>query len=142
MTHSGIFALTFAIVGFCLWTIAIWNYDKKKIESIFTGRERLSRKEFYEKYFSGTEIPEELVTKVIDILEAHLGYDLSRLYKEDDFKTNLAHFFVMDDMSSVDIVVTLEEDFSIKITDDEAKNAHTIEDIILLAWGKCNSKNL
>ena len=76
-----------------------------------------------------------------NILQEHLGYDLSRIYKEDDFTTNLALFFELDDMVDVEIVMALEEEFSIKITDDEAKNAHTIEDIILLAWSKCNAKN-
>lgn len=111
-------------------------YDKKIIESLFQGREILSRKCFYNKYYLESEIPLQIVTKVIDLLEFHLGTELSRLHKDDSFSSNLNYFFQIDDMLDVVIVSALEEAFFIKITDDDAQNVTSVDDLIKLVYKK------
>jgi acyl carrier protein len=110
--------------------------QKRKIEEAFEGRKHLSEKEFFEKYFESQGISEKVVTGVRKVLEVQLGADLSRLSASDDFSNNIGFFFELDSMAGVEIVCALEEEFSIKITDEEAENARTIQDIVNLVWHK------
>lgn len=118
---------------------AFWDSDAKRVEKIFAGRESSSRSEFYERYFSSEGIPENVVTRILNILESYLGVDLSRLHKDDSFASNLSYFFEIDDFADVEIVIDLEHEFSITITDDEAKRTKTIDDIVQLVWRKMNA---
>ena len=113
---------------------------KRKIEHTFAGRESLNEQIFYERYFRSRDIPFFIVMKVRKILEKELDADLSRLRAEDDFTRNLSFFFDYDSWASIEIVERLEEEFGIKITDDEAEKTHTIEDIINLVWLKLRQR--
>ena len=44
-------------------------------------------------------------------------------------------------MADVEIVVSLEKEFDIKIEDKEAERAHTVRDIVNLVWGKVKTKS-
>jgi acyl carrier protein len=109
---------------------------KKRMEAAFAGRPSLTETDFYEQFFRDQGVPEEIVLGVRKILEEQLGADLSKLVASDDFSQNIGFFFEYDSMADVEIVCTLEEEFSIKITDEEATNAKTIRDIIDLVWRK------
>ena len=111
---------------------------KKKMEAAFAGRPQLTAEDFYQQFFRAQGVPEEIVIGVRKILEEQLGADLSRLVASDDFSQNIGFFFEYDSMADVEIVCALEEEFSIKITDEEATNAKTIRDIINLVW--CNAQ--
>jgi len=114
--------------------------EQKKIEGIFSGRESLSNKEFYDKYFSSNHVPEHIVYGVKRILEEQLDTDLSKLQAEDSFSTNLSTFFALDSMADVEIVIALEEEFNIKILDKEAEETHSIRDIVNLVQRKTNER--
>ena len=102
----------------------------KKIEEIFAGRARLTDEEFYKQYYGESNISEDIVLRVTTILGDHLDADHSRLDKDDSFLTNLAFFFDDDDMVDVEIIIALEHVFSIEISDEEAINMHSVDDII------------
>jgi len=125
----------FVMVGYLL-TIFETKRKQKKIENAFKGRELLSPKAFYEKFYLDKEIAIETVKGVRKVLEEQLDCDLSQLSSEDDFSENLSFFWDFDSMASVEIVMALEEEFSIKIEDFEAEKAHTINDIIMLVSSK------
>jgi acyl carrier protein len=117
--------------------VRIENQGKRKaIENCFKGRTPLMSELFYEQHFANTGIPSEIVLGVKEVLEYELGADLSRMKKSDDFSKNLNFFWNYDSLASVSIVCALEDKFSIKISDQEAENAQTIEDVILLVHQK------
>ena len=106
----------------------------KKIEEVFSGRDSLTATDFYERFFQDQGVPEEIVAGIRKVLEEQLEADLSRLVASDDFSKNIGFFFEYDSMADVEIVCALEEEFSIKIKDEEAQSAHTIQDIVNLVW--------
>jgi acyl carrier protein len=108
----------------------------RKMEAAFAGRAPLSPADFYERFFSAQGVPREVVSGVRQVLEEQLGADLSRLAASDDFSENIGFFFEFDSMVDVEIVCALEEEFSIRISDEEATNAHTIRDIVELVSRK------
>jgi acyl carrier protein len=124
--------------------IPMWIYEsrakKKKWEAAFAGREPLDEQGFYERYFQARGIPADVVKKVRRVLEDELDADLTRLKAEDDFTQNLSFFFDYDSLAGVKIVERLEEEFSIKITDAEAGEAHTVEGIVNLVWAKIRQR--
>jgi len=81
------------------------------------------------------------VSGVRRILEEHLDADLSKLSATDDFSTNLAFFWRYDSMADVEIVLALEKEFGIEITDEEAAAARTIRAIVNLVWNKKKQVN-
>lgn len=123
------------VVGIPIW---IWQSraKKKKIENVFAGRQPLDERTFYETFFASRGVPFFVVNGVRHILEEELGADLSRLSAEDDFARNLSFFWDYESAASVEIVVRLEDEFKITITDAEAERTTTIDDIVNLVWLK------
>jgi acyl carrier protein len=109
---------------------------RRKIESVFTGREPQTPEQFYDRYFKEQGIPFYIVVGVRSILEDKLSADLSRLADTDDFSKNLSFFWDFDSMAAVEIVCALEEKFGIKIADSEAEKTLTIYDIVKLVASK------
>ncbi|MCL4679250.1 MAG: hypothetical protein KJ017_11740 [Alphaproteobacteria bacterium] len=109
---------------------------KKFLEKLFEGRTSLSKEEFYRAFYSETDVPKDLVIKVIQFLEDYLDCDFSRILPSDSFSSNLQFFLHEDEWAGVEIERSLEMDFSIQISEDEANNAHTIDDLIRLVWTK------
>ena len=121
-----------------------WKFEnktiKQKYNKTFSNRETLSTELFYEKYYKNKNIPKHIVFGVKKVLEEQLGTELSRLSAEDDFSKNLNFFFAHDSMADVEIVVGLESEFNIKISDSDAETAHTVNDIINLVRKKIEEK--
>jgi acyl carrier protein len=113
----------------------------KKFEAVFAGREQLAIDQFYEKYFKDRGVPLHVVSGVRKILEEQLLADMSRLTDTDDFSKNLNFFFDFDSMVDVEIVCALEKEFSINISDEEAVNTKTINDIMQLVFRKLEDKD-
>ena len=140
----GSFALfigVLVVIGIPIW---IWQSraKKKKIEDVFAGRLPLEERTFYETYFASRGVPFFIVKAVRQILEEELDADLSRLSAEDDFARNLSFFWNYESAAAVEIVVRLENEFNIKITDAEAERTTTIEGLINLVWFKIREKAL
>jgi acyl carrier protein len=113
------------IVGFIVFVYLFALYEsrqkRKRIQSAFKDRDALSVKAFYEKYYLAKDVSLNTVKGVRKVLEEQLGCDLSQLSSGDDFSNNLSFFWDFDSMASVEIVMALEEHFSIKIEDLEAE---------------------
>ncbi len=112
-----------------------WRRNKK-LEAAFAGRPSLSPAEFYEQFFRAQGVPKEVVFGVRKVLEEQFGVDLSRLVASDDFSKNIGFFFEFDSMADVEVVCALEKEFSIRISDEEATNSRTIQDIVDLVSRK------
>ena len=53
--------------------------QRREIEKFFSGREKLSERDFYERYFADKDIPFFVVKRVREILEEEFGADMSSL---------------------------------------------------------------
>ena len=133
------------IIGMLLlFALLVWAEKKKrlrKIEGAFAGRAELNDQDFFENHFRASAVPLAVVSKVREILSEQLGANMSRLAGADDFTTNLKFLFDFDSLVDVAIVNALEEEFSIKISDEEAQAMHTIEDIVLSVARHVHRKN-
>ncbi len=109
---------------------------KKKLEAVFAGREPLDDQTFYERHFRSRGVPADVVVKVRRILEDEFDVDLARLSAEDDFARNLGFIVEYGSLDAVEVVVRLEEEFGIKISDAETEHTTTVEGIVSMVWNK------
>lgn len=107
-----------------------------KLEEAFQGREPLTNEAFYEAYFARQGIPKEIPLAVKRIFEEHFGTDFSRLSDDDDFSKELRFIWDYDSMADVEIVIALEEEFDIKLSDAEAASMTSINAIVDTIWKK------
>ncbi|HEX9962133.1 MAG TPA: phosphopantetheine-binding protein [Pyrinomonadaceae bacterium] len=114
---------------------------KRKIEEVFGGRQSLDERDFYEKHFAAKGVPFFIVKKIREILEEVLDADLSRLSAEDDFSRNLSFFWEEDSLADVEILEKIEEEFEIKISDEEAASLRTVDEIVDSVWRKVRGKD-
>lgn len=66
----------------------------------------------------------DITNKVLEILENHLGVKINNT------KANIQDDLGADSLDSVEIIMALEETFNISITDDEAVDIKTVDDLI------------
>lgn len=111
--------VAFIILVFLMGRWGDWRL-RRKVDSVFASREPLSEAGFYEKYFQDRGVPFDVVIKMREILESELNADLSRLSADDDFTKELSFFWEEDSMADVELLVRIEEEFGIKIQDEEA----------------------
>ncbi len=109
---------------------------RKKIEEAFADRPQQSPTDFYSAFFKSAGVPEEVVVGVRKVLEKQLDADLSRMVDSDDFSKNLSFFWDFDSMADVEVVCALEQEFKIKISDEEAGNSQTVREFVELVWRK------
>jgi acyl carrier protein len=115
-------------------SLLIKKEDKRReveIDKIFEGRIKLTPDEFYEEYYNDKGIPKYIILDILKLLEDELEADLSRLIPDDDFSKNLRYLFEFDSMADVEIIESIESKFSITISDTEAENIKTINDLVL-----------
>ena len=137
--------IVFLIVGIIALVVFVKYEERqkaKKINEAFDERPSLPDTEYYDKFFKAQGVPQEIVVGIRKILQEQLNADLSRLNASDDLSKNIGFFFELDSMADVEIICALEECFSIKISDEEASNARTVQDIVSLVWRKAmNNKD-
>jgi acyl carrier protein len=109
-----------------------------EIDKIFEGRIKLTPDEFYEEYYNDKGIPKYIILDILKLLEDELEADLSRLIPDDDFSKNLRYLFEFDSMADVEIIESIETKFSITISDTEAENIKTINDLVLFVKNRVN----
>ncbi len=107
-----------------------------KMEEAFHGRPSLSPDEYYKAYFAKLGIPKDIPIRVRRIFEESFEADFSRLKDDDDFSKELRFFWDYDSMIDVEIVVSLEKEFKVDISDEEAAQMKTIRSIIETIWNK------
>jgi acyl carrier protein len=124
------------------FVILIVRKFNKKNEDVFGGRQELTEREFYEKYFAEKGVPFYVVQKIRQILEEELDADFSRLSADDDFSKNLSFFWEHDSLADVEILLRIEEEFDIKISIEEAADFYrTVDGIVKFVWEKVRQKN-
>ena len=129
------FALLFGAVLIAVMIAALVAFDvtrrRRKVQAAFANRPVLTDQQFFETYFLSRDVPAQVCSGVRRVLQEQLGADMSRLSAEDDFTKNLKFFFDFDSMVNVEIVLGLEREFGIKLSDEEAQKMHTVKEIVL-----------
>jgi acyl carrier protein len=81
----------------------------------------------------------EAASKVRRIVGEELDIDISRALPSDRFVDDL-RMDDLDSLASITIIMRIEEEFGITITDDEAKKIITIEQLVNCVGCKLDSK--
>lgn len=81
-----------------------------------------------------------MVTKVRTIFQENIPADISALGADDDFAGDFQVIWMLDSMSSVEVVVGLEKAFDITIEDSEAEKVTSIRKTTELVWSKLKAE--
>ncbi len=69
---------------------------------------------------------EEIMSKVVDIIYENLGYVDKEYIKPE---SNIVEDLAADDLDCVELMMDLEEEFGLDITEDEAESLKTVGEI-------------
>ena len=72
--------------------------------------------------------------EIIDVVGEHLNYDKNKIQMKSDIVNDLG----ADSLDCVEVVMALEEKYGISITDEDAANVRTIEQLVKLVKEKKN----
>ncbi len=130
-------ALAIATIALVVaWVLLERRRVGHEFEETFRGRASLSDDDFYGKFYEGSGVSREVIAGVREVLAHELQVDVSRMAPDDDFSRNLRFLLDSDSMMDVALVEGLEKRFGIVISDREAENTKTVNDIIVLVHGK------
>jgi hypothetical protein len=136
-----IFSLAVLLISIAYW---LWKNRTPELglEQRNPRREKLSAREFYERYFEQKGIPFYVVLEIREIFESRLGADfLSVRPDDDDFWGDLSNIYDFTDPEFNEIIADIESRFDIKISDREASGeTGTIGKMINLVWRKIREK--
>jgi acyl carrier protein len=76
----------------------------------------------------------EISTRLGKVLVNELGLDASKINDDANFEDDLE----VDSLGVVELLMALEDEFGVKIPDEEAENIHTVGQAIDLVNGKLN----
>ena len=76
----------------------------------------------------------DIKQEIIDVVGEHLGYDKSKIQMKSDIVNDLG----ADSLDCVEVIMALEEKYGISITDEDAANIRTIEQLIKIVEEKKN----
>ncbi|MGF1668055.1 MAG: acyl carrier protein [Acidimicrobiia bacterium] len=77
----------------------------------------------------------EISSRLGLVLVNELGLDAEKINDEANFEDDLE----VDSLGVVELLMALEDEFGVKIPDDEAENIHTVGQAIDLVHGKLNA---
>ena len=76
----------------------------------------------------------EISAKMKDLLVSELGLDESKIADDASFEEDLE----VDSLGVVELLMALEDEFGVKIPDEEAESIHTVGQAVDLVHGKLN----
>ena len=77
---------------------------------------------------------EKMKTKIIELLSNKLGVDESKILET----SHIVDVLGADSLDAVEIVMDVENEFDVTITDEEANKIETVKDIIDIVASKAN----
>jgi acyl carrier protein len=77
----------------------------------------------------------EIETRLRDVLVSELGLDADKINTAANFEQDLD----VDSLGVVELLMAMEDEFGVKIPDDEAEHIHTVGQAIELVHTKLNS---
>jgi len=129
------------VIGLLVSVLFVRGIDastKRKLNQLFTGRRAQTEDEFYDRFFPDSGVPRNVVTKIREIFQEHIPFEPTLLEADDDLSGDFKMIWDLDSMADVEIVIALEEQFDIKVTDEEAAAMKTIRKVVEVVWSKIN----
>jgi len=117
--------------------ILVEHRQRTRAERQVSGRVPLSDEAFGAAYFPATCA--KAASRIRRIVGEELDIDISRARPSDRFVEDL-RIDELDSLAAVTIVTKIEKEFGITITDVEAQNATTIEQLVYCVASKLDSK--
>lgn len=77
----------------------------------------------------------DIETRLRDVLVSELGLDAQKITPEANFEQDLD----VDSLGVVELLMAMEDEFGVKIPDDEAESIHTVGQAVDLVHAKLNS---
>ena len=77
----------------------------------------------------------EISSRLHQVLVNELGLDADKIDDDANFEDDLE----VDSLGVVELLMALEDEFGVKIPDEEAENIHTVGQAMDLVHGKLNS---
>ena len=77
----------------------------------------------------------EIETRLREVLVTELGLDAEKINPAANFEQDLD----VDSLGVVELLMAMEDEFGVKIPDDEAEHIHTVGEAIELVHNKLNS---
>ena len=78
---------------------------------------------------------DEIETRLRDVLVSELGLDADKINTAANFEQDLD----VDSLGVVELLMAMEDEFGVKIPDDEAEHIHTVGEAIELVHTKLNA---
>ncbi len=76
----------------------------------------------------------DIETRLRDVLVSELGLDAAKINLEANFEQDLD----VDSLGVVELLMAMEDEFGVKIPDDEAEHIHTVGEAVDLVHTKLN----
>jgi acyl carrier protein len=77
----------------------------------------------------------DIESRLRDVLVSELGLDADKINPAANFETDLD----VDSLGVVELLMAMEDEFGVKIPDDEAEHIHTVGEAVDLVHTKLNS---
>jgi acyl carrier protein len=77
----------------------------------------------------------EIEARLRNVLVSELGLDATKISPEANFEADLD----VDSLGVVELLMAMEDEFGVKIPDDEAEHIHTVGEAINLVHAKLNA---
>lgn len=77
----------------------------------------------------------DIESRLRDVLVSELGLDAAKINLEANFEQDLD----VDSLGVVELLMAMEDEFGVKIPDDEAEHIHTVGEAVDLVHTKLNS---
>ena len=135
--------ITFIIL-FVLVVACIANPDKKtraRLNDLLSSKPERNDQDYFDEFYSGSDVSEEVVSKIRYIFCEQTGIALKSLEPDDDLSGDYSLIWALDSMADVEIVIALEQEFGIEISDAEASSMKSIRDISVIITSKLEEKN-
>ena len=113
-----------SLVIIVVWGIgSFFDSDRKmkaELKDLLSKSPSRSPQDYYERFFADSGVPQKVVSKIREIFNEQTGIDLKALEPDDDLSGDYSLIWALDSMADVEIVIALEEEFGIEISDGEA----------------------
>jgi acyl carrier protein len=113
---------------------------QRKVDAVFAGRAPLSDDEFFERFFATSEVQKQVAVDVRRAVLENLMFDMRCLAPEDSFAQELQFVWKYDSLADVELLCQVENQFSVTLTEAEAKETVTLGALIRLVDHKVKAK--
>ena len=119
-----------------MWIFDSDKKDKLKLAELFSNRAVRSDEDYDRTFFKNSSIDKDVVTQVRRIFIEQLGENYDLLEPDDDWTADYLVIWNLDSLGYVELMMAIEEEFEIKISDAEAAEMRSLRDITEMVSAK------